>query len=321
MELLLSSSSAALLILFLGALHLTEGGKLLVMPMDGSHWLSMKPVVERVAHNGHQVILVMPESSLVIRGSMLYTVRTYPVPYSNQEIHAILQKLGPDHFIKPSGSIALSMLNIQLRGFHMFYNMCDSLIYNKQLMQNFQEEKFDAVLTDPFSLCGVIVAEYLRVPSVNFLRGMPCALDYISSQCESPISYVPRLFTKNTDHMNFLQRLENLLMRLLVEPYYCGVAYQKWERLASEILQKEMTAVKLLSRTSVWLLRYDFVFDYPRPVMPNMVFIGGINCIMNKPISKESYEASCPAPHQLTVTWVAGSSGTQEIAVSNSENP
>ncbi|KAK4817716.1 hypothetical protein QYF61_026406 [Mycteria americana] len=38
------------------------GGKLLVVPMDGSHWLSMRQVVEKLTKRGHEVVVVIPEA-------------------------------------------------------------------------------------------------------------------------------------------------------------------------------------------------------------------------------------------------------------------
>ncbi|XP_075463476.1 UDP-glucuronosyltransferase 1A6-like isoform X3 [Ascaphus truei] len=282
-----SPSFAALLLLFLGALSLTDGGKLLVVPMDGSHWLSMRPVVERVAQNGHQVVVVIPESSMTMNGSKFYITKIYPVPYSKDDIHQAILKLGADHLIKQSlPGVILTMYTSMINTFRVVYSMCKSFLNNKELIEYVQKEKFDAVLTDPVSLCGVIIAEYLDIPSVNFLRGLPCAYDYDSAQCTSPISYVPSLFTQYSDHMTFLQRLQNMLVKF-VEPYYCRGFFSAFERMGSEFLQREVTAPQLFRRTSVWLLRYDFVFEYPRPVMPNMVFIGGINCVLKKPLTKE----------------------------------
>ena len=35
----------------------------------------------------------------------------------------------------------------------------------------------------------------------------------------------------------------------------------------------------------MWLIRTDFSFEYPRPMMPNMQFIGGFHCKEAKPIT------------------------------------
>ncbi|KFO21544.1 UDP-glucuronosyltransferase 1-9 [Fukomys damarensis] len=54
---------------------------------------------------------------------------------------------------------------------------------------------------------------------------------------------------------------------------------------ASEVFQTPVTTYDLFSQPAIWLLRTDFILDYPKPVMPNMVFIGGINCHEGKPLS------------------------------------
>uniref|UniRef100_A0A8B9NXA8 UDP-glucuronosyltransferase 1-1 n=1 Tax=Apteryx owenii TaxID=8824 RepID=A0A8B9NXA8_APTOW len=152
-------------------------------------------------------------------------------------------------------------------------------------MQELRESKFDVVLTDPILICGPVIAEYLSVPSVYFLRGFPCGMDFEATQCPHPPSYAPRLFLNNSDHMTFIQRVKNLLVSIL-ELIYCQPLFSPFEELACEILQKKVTATDLLSHASVWLMRYDFVLEFPRPVMPNMVFIGGINCDQKKKLSQ-----------------------------------
>ncbi|KFU84701.1 UDP-glucuronosyltransferase 1-1, partial [Chaetura pelagica] len=137
------------------------------------------------------------------------------------------------------------------------------------------------VLTDPVLLCGPILAEHLSIPSVFFMRGVPCGLDYEAPQCPSPPSYVPRAFTDLSDHMNFLQRVKNFIFEF--QNYFlCDFLYQPYAKLASEFLHREVTALDLLSQGSIWLMRLDFVLDYPRPLMPNMVSVGGINCAHKK---------------------------------------
>ncbi|KAJ7420925.1 hypothetical protein BTVI_20057 [Pitangus sulphuratus] len=63
-------------------------------------------------------------------------------------------------------------------------------------------------------------------------------------------------------------------------------AYLLFELLASEVLGRAVTMAELLSHGSVWIKRMDFVFEYPMPAMPDVVFIGGINCGKKKPLAQ-----------------------------------
>uniref|UniRef100_A0A669QVZ6 UDP-glucuronosyltransferase 1-1 n=1 Tax=Phasianus colchicus TaxID=9054 RepID=A0A669QVZ6_PHACC len=139
------------------------------------------------------------------------------------------------------------------------------------------ESNFDALFTDPALPCGAIVAEHLSIPSVYLLRGIPCGLDIDATQCPSPPSYVPRLLTDYTDHMNFLQRVKNVIFDTS-NLFLCDFLFEPYEKLASEFLQQDVTMLDLFHKASVWLLRYDFVLDYPRPLMPNIIVVGGVNC-------------------------------------------
>ncbi|NXS61027.1 UD16 glucuronosyltransferase, partial [Brachypteracias leptosomus] len=275
-------------LLLTSSLIFAEGGKILVVPQEGSHWLSMRPVVEKLQQNGHEVVVVVPSTSLFMKRkeSQNYTMKVYPIPYGEEEFAVALKSYINDNLIERSDlNIIITMYQSMLEICRFFYINCKSLLYNKDMMQYLRESKFDVVFTDPILMCGPIIAEYLSVPSIYFLRGFPCGMDLEAAQCPQPPSYVPRLFLNNSDSMTFAQRVKNMLVRLL-EFVYCKPLFAQYEDLAYEILQKKVTATDLLSRGSVWLMRYDFVFEFPRPVMPNMVFIGGIHCAQKKKLSQ-----------------------------------
>uniref|UniRef100_A0A8B9TVP6 UDP-glucuronosyltransferase n=1 Tax=Anas platyrhynchos TaxID=8839 RepID=A0A8B9TVP6_ANAPL len=258
-------------------------GKLLVVPIDGSHWLSMRPIVERLRQRGHEIVVVAPEINLRIDSSVHYTMKTYSVPYTREYVEAEFKKLGyrsftPQPFLEKFSKVA----NIT----KMFFDSCKMLLSDKELIKYLEESTFDAVLMDPFFPCGQILAEHLSIPSVYLVRGLPCSLDFHATLCPNPPSYIPRFFTRYTDRMGFLQRVVNVIVSLS-NSLTCSLFYSPYDILIKEFLQKEATLLEILSHASIWLMKYDFVFEYPRPVMPNMVLIGGISCTQEKPLSKE----------------------------------
>ncbi|NWV97663.1 UD11 glucuronosyltransferase, partial [Machaerirhynchus nigripectus] len=265
-------------VLLLSLLGLAAAGKLLVVPVDGSHWLSMREVVDVLGQKGHEVVVVAPEVSLHIKPSKNFVMKRYSVPYTAEEMEKGFQAFF--HFSFEQGSF-LERFVKAYQGIKRITDFgvasCGHLLENKDLIKYLEESKFDAILTDPVIPCGAILAKHLSLPAVYFLRGLPCGLDFEATQCPKPPSYVPRGFTQLTDHMTFLQRVKNLLHDI-PDLILCDFAFEPFSKLASEFLQQDVTVLDLLSQASVWLVRLEFVLDYPRPLMPNIIPIGGVNC-------------------------------------------
>uniref|UniRef100_A0A8C2ZUQ5 UDP-glucuronosyltransferase n=1 Tax=Cyclopterus lumpus TaxID=8103 RepID=A0A8C2ZUQ5_CYCLU len=260
-----------------------QGGKVLVVPVDGSHWLSMKILVKELTHRGHEALVLVPESSLLIHGSDSYKTKIYQVPFTKAQLDGVFKQLKDGVFVKQP-EITDLFINVQrLVNFtSMQVKACESLLNNQPLMSELKEGGFDLVLTDPFLPCGSILAHVFSIPAVYFLRGLTCELDSKANQCPTPPSYVPAFFTGNTDIMTFPQRVKNMIM-FIVQSYMCNVIYYHFEDLVSRYLEN-MTYKGLLSNGAIWLHRYDFTFEWPKPIMPNMVFIGGINCELKAPL-------------------------------------
>ncbi|XP_020662486.3 UDP-glucuronosyltransferase 1A1 isoform X1 [Pogona vitticeps] len=265
----------------------SDGGKVLVIPMDGSHWLSIHPVLEHLQQRGHQIVVIAPDANLWMKPSDHYTMKTFAVPYTMEYLKAEFQKLGHKIFAQQSFLSKMTETFARIRNITtLFFSNCKQLLNNQEMITYIKENRFDVIFMDPVSPCGQILAEYLSLPSIYYLRGIPCGLDSVATQCPNPHSYVPKFFTAHTDHMTFNQRVKNFLVGSF-EFIICYLLYSPYELLSKEFLHRDMTVPELYSQASVWLLRYDFVFEYPRPVMPNMVFIGGINCGKKSPLAQE----------------------------------
>ncbi|XP_062435345.1 UDP-glucuronosyltransferase 1A9-like [Rhea pennata] len=254
--------------------------------MDGSHWLSMRQVVKKLTERGHEVVVIIPEVSWQMGMTEAHTVKTYPVSYTLEELDSAFHEYILSHLKGlPFLQKALALYNSSIAIFKVFFSQCKGLFSNKEMMQYLNQSDFDALLTDPIFMCGATVANYFSLPSIFFMRGFPCGLHYTATQCPNPLSYVPRLFTFNSDHMTFFQRVENALIAIL-ELGYCNGLYAEATKFSSEVLQRDVSLLDLLNSASIWLLRFDYVFEYARPVMPNMIFVGGVNCVQKKPLSK-----------------------------------
>ncbi|KAG8559274.1 hypothetical protein GDO81_017290 [Engystomops pustulosus] len=249
----------------------------------------MRSLVERLSERGHQVVLVIPEASSHLKGVEDYNIKTYNVPLHKEFVESQLKLMVKQVFMKTS------LLNKVVSSYQAASNTtswmvgaCRCLLHNSTLIQHLEESKFDALLTDPVFPCGPIIAEHLSIPSVFFLRDLPFGMENEATMSQSPPSYIPRYFTSYTDHMNFYQRVNNVLVRLL-DYILCHIIYLPYNRMATEFLKRDVRAVDLFSRNSIWLLRYEFALEFPKPIMPNMFFIGGIHCA-NKKLLGQDFE-------------------------------
>ncbi|XP_074404977.1 UDP-glucuronosyltransferase 1A1 isoform X14 [Zonotrichia albicollis] len=305
------SASPRIVLLLLSLLGLAAAGKLLVVPVDGSHWLSMRELLDMLQQKGHEVVVVAPEVSLQIKPSKSFVMKTYPVPFTREEMDKVFKGSVMDLFKEaPFLERVIRQYQQAKKTSALFLATCTHLIHNKELIRYLEESKFDAVLTDPVLPCGAILAEYLSLPSVYFLQQIPCGLEYQATQCPNPPSYVPRVFTDLTDRMTFLQRVKNMLYDI-PNFFLCDVVFQPYAELASEFLQREVTVPDLLRQASIWLMKLDFVLHFPKPLMPNMVLISGVNCAYKK-LSQE-FEAMVNASGEHGIVVFSLGSMVSEI--------
>ncbi|ROL52332.1 UDP-glucuronosyltransferase 1-1 [Anabarilius grahami] len=297
--------------------QVTEAGKLLVVPSDGSHWLGMKPIVEELGRRGNQVVVVIPEASLSMGPSQNTTTLTFPVNYTKAELHALLEgSLTTILSIDISSDLSKFLL--------FFYQMnliqsfivrnAEGLLFNEDLMKKLRDYSFDAILTDPFEPIGVIVSEYLSIPAIYMQINLPCGVDILASQCPSPPSYVPQRNTHFTDQMNLWQRSVNLV-RTLLQPMACRYMYTYADEIASRVLQRKSSMVEIMGRAALWFMRFDFAFEFPRPLMPNMVMIGGMATKKPKPLSQRGHEMLVLVPETSVLIRTSGNYTTNSFRV------
>ncbi|XP_039511701.1 UDP-glucuronosyltransferase 1A1-like isoform X2 [Pimephales promelas] len=305
--------AASVLLLCLFCLGSAEAGKLLVVPSDGSHWTGMKPLVEELGRRGNQVVVVIPEASLSMGPSQHTTTLTYPVPYTKTQLQ--------EHVTAGVITLTSEDLSTDLARYQSFLKTMDLLnalinrnvevlLSNEALMNKLQDYNFDAILTDPFEPVGTIAGEYLSVPAIYIQSSHPCGVDALASQCPVPASYVPQPFTHFTDHMNLWQRSVNLV-RALLQPMACRRMFSRADEIASRLLQRKTSMVEILSRAALWFMHSDFVLEFPRPLMPNMIIVGGMDNMKAKPLSQELEEFANGSGEHGFVVFTLGSMVSQ----------
>ncbi|KAM9367076.1 UDP-glucuronosyltransferase 2B15-like [Symphorus nematophorus] len=266
------------------------GGKVLVFPVDGSHWVNMKIIIEELHSRGHQVSVVRSSDSWYIKEtSPLYTSITLDVESGFDEDFATnfvaelleIQRGGMSAWKRFKLEMEQTEKAAQLH--EKTCKMLEQLFENKDLIQSLQDTKYDLVLTDPAIPGGVILAHYLRLPLVFNVRWTSQGEGHFSI-APSPLSYVPITGTEFTDKMSFLERLLNVMIFGFSEYQIAQYILPHYAGLIENYLGPDVDYFSLFQAADLWLMRVDFVFEFPRPTMPNVVYMGGFQCKPAKPL-------------------------------------
>lgn len=164
-----------------------------------------------------------------------------------------------------------------------------ALMEDKIKMKQLLDAKYDLFLTDPAIAPGVILAKYLKLPLVLNVRWITSG-DGQFIMAPSPLSYIPVPGSGLTDQMIFFERVKNMLFHGIVlfqQKFLIGPIYHE---ICKKYIDGECDITSLLQEADIWLFRSDFVFDFPRPTMPNLVYIGGFQCTQAQPLPAEFEE-------------------------------
>ncbi|XP_074525790.1 UDP-glucuronosyltransferase 2A2-like isoform X2 [Halichoeres trimaculatus] len=270
-----------------------NGGRVFVFPADGSHWINMKVLIKELHSRGHEITVLRPSDSWFIKSES----RFYKSITVNSSAGFDEDKFGT--FVttminlRRSGASLWARLSLEYELVDQFYQMfrqnlllVGEIFENKELMLSLQDAKYDVVLTDPFQGGGVLLGHRLGLPLVLNARWTIQGEGHYAI-APSPLSYVPTPGSELTDKMTFFQRVKNLMfyaftwlqIQYVTEPNYLPFVHQYFG--------KDVHYMELFQSADIWLMRNDFIFEFPRPTMPNIVYMSGFQCKPSKPLSKE----------------------------------
>ncbi|XP_058239347.1 UDP-glucuronosyltransferase 2C1-like isoform X7 [Hemibagrus wyckioides] len=287
---------ATLCILFmLGLRQCASAGKILIWPAEFSHWLNLKSIIDELIARGHSVTVVTHSAtpSIKTEQSPGYNVDIVEVPYTKQEIVDTLDSmlkywmydLQNDNLIQ----VFLKIKEVMDTSTEQNQVVCDGM-FKKDLVTLLKESHFDVLLYDPMMPCADLLADVLDLPFVLSLRiTFAYTLERLCGQMPAPPSYVPAASTQGhlTDHMDFTERLENMLLYIIHTAMIKLQTMLSFDKQFTKIMGKPTTLCETMGKADIWLIRTYWDFEFPRPLLPNFKFVGGLHCKPAKPLPKE----------------------------------
>lgn len=273
----------------LSSIQSADSGKVLVVPVEGSHWVNMKVLIQELHSRGHHITVIRPNNSMnMVEDSSFYQLINLNVPVDADTkgfdlfVSKALQLRRESHT-----SILAFFQNIaefvtMLHDAHK--NVVDTMqqmFEDAKLMQSFREAEYDVVLTDPCFGGGILLARKLGLPLVFNVR-WTIFEDGHQTVAPSPLSYIPLTGTLLSDRMTFLQRVKNVLYGLMMLYHPLTVKRLYYNPFVHKYFGPDVHYDDLVQEADIWLMRTDFTFEFPRPTMPNVVYMGGFQCKPSK---------------------------------------
>ncbi|XP_078392971.1 UDP-glucuronosyltransferase 3A1-like, partial [Cetorhinus maximus] len=266
----------------------TESAKILTIALiGGSHYLLFDEVSHLLHKSGHDVNMLIQIGNPQIKG-INYVGRN--------NSYRITAWSADDEYLSDYNKWFLEQQSLflqgrdTLNGFLGFMGhlalQCEWIMGDNKLMNSLKAEQFDIAVVDVFNPCSLLVAEklHLRFVTVHtgnfwswYLAGLP-----------SPPSYVPVAHSLLTDHMEFWGRLKNSMMFLsssLVE----SAIFAKFDKAIKTCFPvgSEPSLPELYLKAELAIYNTDFTLEFPRPLLPNVVYVGGLLSKPAKPVSQE----------------------------------
>uniref|UniRef100_A0A3B3Y8Q0 Uncharacterized protein n=1 Tax=Poecilia mexicana TaxID=48701 RepID=A0A3B3Y8Q0_9TELE len=267
-------------------LSAANGGKILVWHTDGSHWINMKPVLETLVDRGHQVTVLIPSTSLFMNSSEPSRFRYEPF---NVSVSMEFKKKFIKEFLLFSiyevDHMTYFQIYNKLMGFirtnmDYFLKFLDGVVKSETIMKKLKQGNYDVLFADPIYPGSDLTADMLGIPLVFSLRfSLAHNWERMCGQLPAPPSFVPAAMSKLTDKMDFLERLWNVLFYA-----FCDFMHSNLFNNMLFVTGTPTSACELMGKADTWLMRTYWDFDFPRPLLPNFKFVGGIHCKPAKPL-------------------------------------
>ncbi|XP_061117562.1 UDP-glucuronosyltransferase 3A1-like [Conger conger] len=280
------SRLALVLFLLLDYPILQESAKILTLCLlGGSHYLLLDEVSHTFHQRGHEVQMLVQMGNPVIQGFEYvgrpnsYKITTWSTSESYiKEYNAwFLERqkdflLGRDRF-----SDFLHFMG------HLAYQ-CDLILSDTGLMDSLRRENFDLAILDAFMPCTFLLAHSLGLRYVAFYPGSLSGPLTVS--LPRPLSYVPVFNSQLSDRMGFWGRVKNVAWGL-VSPVAERQIQDQFREVGERHFATPPSLPELYSQAELWAFNTDFSLEFPQPLLPYTVCVGGMLSKPPAPVPQE----------------------------------
>jgi glucuronosyltransferase len=231
----------------------------------------------------HNNVFSALTKELAVRGHDLTVVTTYSLKNPPQNYRQIeiseLRKV----FSEQKDFAEYGVIKRLKTMYHGMMTSCPKILKTAEV-KALLNERFDLILISvAMNDCCLPFVHHFKVP---FIFLSPAGLFPFTSAAvgnPEPAAFAPILFLPYTDHMNFWQRSINFISGMLIQILHNFVLKPSMNAAAREFFGDGIPTIQELEvNASIVLINHHVSLNYPRPLNPNVIEVGGMQ-IKQKP--------------------------------------
>ncbi|KAK6738829.1 hypothetical protein RB195_020742 [Necator americanus] len=271
-----------LLAIIVAIVGVANSAKVLLMPsiLYPMHGYTMKHLADELVRRKHDVTWLEygPTQSKI---SLKKGVRRlyWPVQFDDQTLtdiyvhrnHSSHSEIWDPNFDLPNEQTTAWLASVRL---------CDRLLAkNKRKFDDLAKERFDTVVVDDlYNPCGLLQVALKGSVYIYWSMTSLRTESAWANQSPSPPSYLPVPGTKLTDDLTFFERTFNLISYLRALYIHHHIVLPRIDAVFQKHYPGIATAFDIERNASINFVNNPPIFDFARPYMPRVNFVGGLHC-------------------------------------------
>ncbi|XP_050521172.1 UDP-glucosyltransferase 2-like [Daktulosphaira vitifoliae] len=261
-------------LVYFGVITFVHSAEILsVLPLFGqSHWNVIDSILQTLVSSGHNVTAITP----FLKKKKIYN-------YTEIDSSSYMNKIEAINYNLVADDNGYSYLNAA----HL--KSCENLYKSKDFWKTLENHKFDLVIGHFLaSTCYSYIAYKLQVPMIYVTSdAMNARLHSLLVNPLNP-SYIASPNIPMALPTSFCQRLENFFNKMYVNIYYWWLD-RKATTIGKTYFGKNAPDASSLfkSTTVLMFINSYFTFETSRPMIPNLIQIGGIHVSQPKPLPED----------------------------------
>lgn len=251
------------------------GEKILVVVFVStkSHMLTYRPLIEELAQRGHNVTLLSPLKP------------TKTIKNLNEILTLDTEKFKQSFISDPFKNKEKNVNKHPFENVEWFVKLCRET-YDLPQVRQLMTESFDLIFLQPMlNECALGLVYRIKAPLVLF---SPVSVpNFLANRFGNhfPFSFVPNVFSGMPTEMNFYQRFYNIGFELWIRGFFEYYYTPAIEAVYKEKVGKDVPSIdEILANASLILSNGHFSLHSPKPLLPDVVEVGGLHSRPPKPL-------------------------------------